>query len=129
MLVLGRTVRIFALTRQVDVRAGADVLAQRVRRDVGIEPTSGAIFCFFNRKRTRVMLLVWDRNGYWMMAKRLERGSFERLDQRASHQELSREELIKLLSGIDTKTSMFRPHFPRDLRIQSRGGVARAGAT
>jgi transposase len=120
MLRLPPTVRVFVATRPVSASAGADVLAQRVRSDIGNEPSSADIYCFFNRRRTRVKLLVWDRNGYWVLSKRLERGRFEQVDSRAPHLELSRSELVNLLSGIDTKTSRFRAHFAREVRIHSR---------
>lgn len=44
------------------------------------EPLSGHVFCFFNRRRDRGKLLVWERDGCWLLYKRLETGTFAVLD-------------------------------------------------
>jgi hypothetical protein len=122
MLRLPCSVRIFAVTRPIHFSTDIDGLVQRVRAEVRADPFNGDLFCFFNLRRTRVKLLVWDHNGFWVLCKRLERGRFERLDSRAPLLELTREDLVNLLIGIDTKTRRFRGHFLRELRIDSRAG-------
>jgi transposase len=120
MLILSRTARVFARTRAVNFSMRADGLVQLVRDELGADPFNEDVFCFFNVRRNRVFLLVWDRNGFWVMSKRLERGRFEQLDSRTSWLELAREDLVRLLAGIDTKSARFRSNFVRDVRIQSR---------
>jgi len=120
MLRLPRAVRIFVATRPAHAAAGADSLVRRVREELGEDAFSGNLFCFFSRRRTKVKLLVWDSNGFWIFSKRLERGRFEQLDSRSSWVELTREELVMLLAGIDTKNSKFRPGFAREIRLVSR---------
>jgi transposase len=129
MLRLPRSVRVFVSTRPVHCSTEADGLVRRVREDIGEDPYSGNLFCFFDRRRTRVKLFVWDRNGFWLFNKRLERGRFERLDSRAPGIEISREQLVMLLSGIDTNTSRFRRYFSREVRIASRASDGRSRAT
>ncbi len=120
MLSLSSNQRIFAATSPVDFRKGFDGLVAIVRASFGEDPFSGNLFCFFNRRRDRVKLLVWDRNGFWLFYKRLERGTFERVVGAASRVELDRAQMSMLLEGIDTKKTSFRRHFARDVRIQAR---------
>jgi transposase len=120
MLSLSPRVRIFAASEAVDFRKGFDGLVQIVRDGFGEDPFAGNMFCFFNRRRDRVKILAWDRNGFWLHCKRLERGTFERLDGGAARIELDRAQMAMLLEGIDSKSSRFRRHFSRDVRISPR---------
>jgi transposase len=126
MLSLASNTRIFAATSAIDFRRGFDGLVQIVRDEFGEDPFGGALFCFFNRRRDRVKLLVWDRNGFWLFYKRLERGTFERVDGATVRVEIDRARLSMLLEGIDLKKSRFRRHFAREVRIESRDDDARS---
>jgi transposase len=120
MLTIHSRVRIFAAVEPVDFRKGFDGLVQIVRDGFREDPFGGDLFCFFNRRRDRVKVLVWDRNGFWLHYKRLERGTFERLQGRGVRIEIDRAQMSMLLEGIDTRKSSFRRHFERDVRIPSR---------
>lgn len=120
MLRLPKTARVFVWTRPVRPGAGVDRLVQIIRADLGVESFPDHFFCFFNVHRDRVKILVWDRNGFWILSKRLERGRFETLDTRVRLMEISREQLVMLLSGIGIRTKKFLPHFVRDVRIDRR---------
>ena len=52
---------------------------------------------FFNRRRDRVKLLVWERGGFWLLYKRLEAGTFAEVER----SEISARELFLLLEGIE----------------------------
>lgn len=120
MLTIHSRVRIFAAVEPVDFRKGFDGLVQIVRDGFREDPFGGHLFCFFNRRRDRVKVLVWDRNGFWLHYKRLERGTFERLQGCGVRIEIDRAQMSMLLEGIDTRKSSFRRHFQRDVRIESR---------
>ena len=121
MLSLPSSVRIFAAREAVDFRKGFDGLCALVRDGFGDDPFSGEFFLFFNRRRDRVKLLVWDRNGFWLFTKRLERGTFERIEVGEGRRvEIDRARLSMLLEGIDVRRAKFRRHFARDVRIQAR---------
>ncbi|MCY2961746.1 MAG: IS66 family insertion sequence element accessory protein TnpB [Planctomycetota bacterium] len=120
MLSLSTRVRIFAATEPIDFRKGFDGLVQIVRDGFGEDPFAGDLFCFFNRRRDRVKVLVWDRNGFWLHYKRLERGTFERIEGGSKRIELDRARMAMLLEGIDTKSTRFRRCFARDVRIGDR---------
>jgi transposase len=121
MLSLPASVRIFAAREAVDFRKGFDGLVAIVRDGFGDDPFSGQFFLFFNRRRDRVKLLLWDRNGFWLFYKRLERGTFERIETGGGPRvEIDRARLSMLLEGIDARRSKFRRYFVREVRINAR---------
>ncbi len=96
--------RIFAYTKPTDMRKSFDgllVLVQQVFRDE--DPHSGSLFVFVNRRGNLVKALLWDRTGFALYAKRLERGRFV-FPGRAESQELSEKALRFLLDGIPLGT-------------------------
>jgi transposase len=120
MLSLSPRVRVFASSGAIDFRKGFDGLVQIVRDRFELDPFTGDCFVFFNRRRDRVKLLVWDRNGFWLYYKRLERGTFERVDARGPRVEIDRTKLAILLEGIDLKRGKLRQHFADDIRARAR---------
>jgi transposase len=121
VLSLPPSVRIFIARDAVDCRKSHDGLHALVRDHFGDDPMSGHLFVFFNRQRDRVKVLVWDRNGYWLFYKRLERGTFRVLTSAAEKRvEAKRAELMLLLEGIDLEKGKYRPHFADGIRIGKR---------
>lgn len=76
MLSLPEPVHIFLCTQAVDMRKGFDSLAALVQTELGENPLSGHLFVFKSRRGNRLKLLLWDRDGYCLVYKRLERGTF-----------------------------------------------------
>jgi len=76
MLSLTSGLRVYAALGATDLRKSYDTLAEEVRRVIGEDPLSGALFVFCNRARNRIKVLVFERGGYWLIARRLERGTF-----------------------------------------------------
>ena len=74
MLTLPAAVRIYVAAEAVDLRRGFDGLAAATRSLIRQDPLNGHLFVFLNRRKTRIKLLVWDRTGYVLLYKRLERG-------------------------------------------------------
>ncbi len=64
MLSLPSALRIFLAAEPTDMRKGFDGLAQLVRERVAEDPLSGHLFVFRNRRRDRVKILYWDRDGF-----------------------------------------------------------------
>ena len=77
MLTLPPSVKVWAATEPVDCRKSFTGLSTLVRSTLKLDPLSGHVFCFFNRSGDQVRLLYWDRSGYCVVAKRLERGRFK----------------------------------------------------
>lgn len=104
MLSLPPSVRIFVAVGPTDMRKSFGGLAGEALQVLEQDPLSGHLFVFFNRRRTLVKILYWDRNGFCLVAKRLERGTFG-LPEAAERGgvEMEAAELGLLLEGIDLR--------------------------
>jgi transposase len=105
------TVRVFVAVAAADLRKGFDGLAQLVREGIEQDPLSGHFFVFANRRRDRVKILYWDRDGYAVWMKRLEKGTFRWPSPGGDHVEWTGVELAAMLGGIDLKDTKRRPRF------------------
>ncbi len=111
MLNLPSAARIFVAREPADMRKGFDGLSSLVIDVIDEDPQSGHVFCFFNKRRDRVKLLVWDRSGYWLLYKRIEHGRFRVYDQVSDDKnsfEMRAVDLSLLLEGIDLRGSRRR---------------------
>lgn len=70
------TVRIFVCTERQDMRRSFDGLALAVKERLELDPQSGALFVFANKRGNRAKVLWFDRNGYCILYKRLHRAHF-----------------------------------------------------
>jgi transposase len=97
------TGRIFVVLGATDMRKSFDTLSGVVRDRLGAEPTDRDTFVFCNQHRTRLRILVYDESGVWVLAKRLDRGTFSwPTAERGEHGvEYRVEQLILLLRGFD----------------------------
>ena len=68
--------RIFIAVEPIDMRAGVNTLCALVAERLKETAQSGALFVFTNKRRRLIKVLYWDGTGMWMMAKRLEQGTF-----------------------------------------------------
>ena len=92
--------RIFAYTEPTDMRKSFQGLLALVQQIFCNEdPYSGDLFAFVNRRGNYVKILAWDRTGFMLFAKKLERGRFVFPGESAS-QELSDKALRFILDGI-----------------------------
>ena len=69
MLTLPASVRVFVARGATDLRRSFDRLSAQVQEVLRQDPLSGHVFVFFNRQRNRVKLLVWERDGFWLLYK------------------------------------------------------------
>jgi transposase len=67
---------IYCATAPVDLRRSFDGLAAAAKQSLGKDPRGGALFLFVNKAGNRLKALWWDRTGYCLLYKRLERGTF-----------------------------------------------------
>ena len=106
-------VRVFLCTSRTDMRKGFDTLAVLVREGLGYDPLSGHLFLFIGRRRDRLKILYWDRDGYALWYKRLETGTFRMPVAKpdAASVELKASELAMLLEGIDLRSIKRRKRF------------------
>jgi len=108
------SVRLFLATRVVDGRKGPDSLMTLVRDVLGEDIFDGHLFIFFTRRRDRVRIVYWDRNGIAMWTKRLERGRFrfqQASDEAIEVRTIEAAELGLILEGIDLERARRRPRW------------------
>jgi transposase len=91
--------RIFAYTKPTDMRKSFNGLLALVQRVFTEDPYSGNLFVFVNRRGNYVKILAWDRTGFSLFAKKLERGRFL-FPSDAVSQELTERSLRFILDGI-----------------------------
>ena len=108
-------VRIFLCTTPTRMNYSFDRLMGRAEEIFGQDPTSGHLFLFLNRDRDRIKILFWDRDGFCIWYKRLERGTFQLLTATndAEGIELEYSQLVKLLGGLDLRTGRRRRRYRR----------------
>jgi transposase len=110
MLSLPPSVAIWVCTVPVDMRKQHEGLCGVAMSVLGLDPMSGHVMLFFNRAHDRVKLLWWDRGGFALLYKRLERGTFQ--FPRAVHGKQSVKidagELGLILEGIDLRGARWR---------------------
>jgi transposase len=114
MIMLPSAVRIFLCTRATDLRKSFDGLTGLVEECFGQDPLTGHLFLFLNRRRDRLKILYFDRDGLAIWYKRLEVGSFQMPQAVGSDGvELQPAQLAMLLSGIDLCSARQRKRFQR----------------
>jgi transposase len=117
MLSLPPSVRILLAREPADMRKGFDGLAQLVQSVLKEDPLSGHLFVFRNRRGDRVKLLLWDNDGYLIVYKRLEKGTFRfpaPSDAEATSVAVKATDLIMLLDGVDLQSVRRRPRYVRE---------------
>lgn len=84
-----------------DMRKSIDSLSIMVSAHLNQDPFSGHLFVFCNRNRTILKILYWDRNGFCLWHKRLEKDRFSWPQSASQVEEISLRELRWLIEGLD----------------------------
>ena len=115
MISLPHTVRVFLHAPATDLRKGFDALSGLVTTAFSQDPTSGHLFLFVNRRRDRLKILYWDRDGLAIWYKRLETGSFQlpAINCDTPSIEMTSTQLTLILSGIDLRSARQRKRYQR----------------
>lgn len=116
MLSLPTSVRIYLARGATDMRKSIDGLAAVTKDVLEHEPMSRHLFVFCNGRRDRIKILYWERSGFWLLHKRLERGTFAwplPADSDAKQIELSSSDLAALLGGLDLANARRRRWYSR----------------
>lgn len=101
--------RIFLCRQACDMRRSFDRLACMVVEELGTDPLCGDLFLFINSRGHMLKCLYWDRDGYAIWYKRLERGKFIRPS--VAGAELTQADLLHLLSGMEVKVVRSQPRY------------------
>ncbi len=115
MIHLPASVRVYLCLSSCDMRRSFDGLHALVRDHLQLDAFAGHLYLFANKRRDRVKLLYWDRDGFAIWAKRLEEGSYviPAGEHDNPHFEITVEELGALLSGIDLSSATRRKRYRR----------------
>lgn len=115
MIHLPASVRVYLCLTPCDMRKSFDSLHALVRDTLELDAFAGHLFVFASRRRDRVKILYWDRDGFAIWAKRLEEGTYTiPSGEPGSRQfEITVEELGALLSGIDLSTAQRKKRYRR----------------
>ena len=104
--------RVYLFSKPIDMRCGFDRLSELARGETSQSPLSGNLFVFFGRGYRRVKILMWERDGYWLLYKRLEAGTFK-IESRDGYEELTGVDLKMLLGGMDLSRIKLRKEVER----------------
>ena len=101
MIGISGKLRFYLYREPTDMRKSFDGLHGIIRRELAQSPRSGDVFLFVNRRQDRIKLMVWDRDGFWIHYKRLEKGQFHPPSVIDDSSEIHYEDLLLMLEGID----------------------------
>jgi transposase len=103
MMRVDRTAKVYLAVGATDLRKAINGLAILAQQQMGQDPFGGGYFAFSNRARNRIKVLYWDRNGFCLWQKRLERDRFRWPKNAAEVMELDGRQLEWLLAGLDVR--------------------------
>lgn len=93
----------------IDFRQQIDGLVMLISNHLQLNPTSGQIFLFRNRHANKIKMLFWERNGFWLCYKRLEKGKLKFPNPNDAVMHLTNDELSWLLTGLDFEKQTLLP--------------------
>jgi transposase len=116
MIHLPASVRVYLCLTACDMRKSFDGLHALVREYLELDAFAGHLFVFASRRRDRIKILYWDRDGFAVWSKRLEAGTYavpwgQGGEER--RREITAQELGALLSGIDLQQATRRQRYGR----------------
>jgi len=116
MIHLPASVRVYVCLTPCDMRKSFDSLHALVREHLELDAFAGHLFVFASRRKDRVKILYWDRDGFALWSKRLEEGTYampSASDAAERRREVTTQELAALLSGIDLQQAARRKRYHR----------------
>jgi transposase len=125
VLTLPRSVRIYISSGPTDMRRSIDGLMSIVKDELEGDVYSGHLYVFVSRRADRVKILTWDKGGFVLYYKRLERGMFRlpHIDPSTMAVEIDATQLSMLLDGIDySRVRRPKPWMPAEQKIDGSSG-------
>jgi transposase len=117
MLSFPGSLRIYVSVEPCDMRKSFNGLYALAEDTLKVDPRSGALFVFCNKRRNRIKILYFDGTGLWVMAKRLEQGTFswpKAAESGKAKLNLTPEALAMLTDGIDLRDGCRRAWYERE---------------
>lgn len=113
MFSLGSSHSYYLYGSPVDMRKGFDGLCGLVRNELDREPSSGEVYIFLNRNRNLLKLLHWERDGFVIYYKRLEKGTFTPPMGLSGSGTVRWPDLVLMVEGIEVEKSRQKPRYQR----------------
>ena len=114
MFELNATRTVYLHHSAIDFRKSISGLASLVEHGLGLNAFANAVFVFANRRRDRIKILGWDVNGFWLLHKRLEQGTFAwPTEPDIAPVEMGSADLLLLLAGTDLSHTRRRRWYER----------------
>ena len=101
MLIPYENKKIFIASKPVDFRLSIDGLSTFIQREVKSNLHDGSIYVFYNKNRDKIKCLFWDRNGFVLYYKRLDKCKFKMKKMLHEVENITASELDVLLSGFE----------------------------
>lgn len=93
---------IYLCVRPVDFRKGIYGLVNLIKYEINDEPFSGSLFIFTNKNRRNIKVIYWDKTGFAMWTKILEKEKFPwPKNSQLNKMTLNQEQFYWILSGIN----------------------------
>jgi len=109
MLVPYENRQIFIASAPIDFRMSIDGLSHFIQKQKGTHIHDGSIYVFYNKNKDKIKCLFWDRNGFVLYYKRLDKCTFKIKKMLSSIESISPNELEILLSGFDNENIEKKP--------------------
>ena len=93
--------RIFVRPGTTDLRKAVNGLSAIVQENMKQDPFSGSVYIFCSRDRKLLKAVYWDKTGFWLSQKRLEKDRYPWPQDEGEARELTAEQLQMLFAGID----------------------------
>lgn len=101
MLIPYENKQIFIASQPIDFRMSIDGLSTFIQKEHNAHLHDGSIYVFYNKHRDKIKCLFWDRNGFVLYYKRLDKCKFKMNKMLHEVENITAEELERLLSGFD----------------------------
>ena len=102
MLKLSEEIKLYVLSKPVDMRKSIDGLTFLVTDMMTVSPQSNSLFIFYNKAKDKVKAIYWHKNGFVLLYKRLESGRFKiKCSLEQTYAEINSHQLDWLLAGLD----------------------------
>ncbi len=111
-------VQVYLALGPTDLRNNIDGLSIMIEKNFNLDPFSASMFVFCNRKRDKLKILFWDKNGFWLYYRRPEKGTFQwpQKEDKNKTLKVSEQQLSWLLDGLSLcESSAHSPVLKRKL--------------
>ena len=105
------SINVYLALGSTDMRKAVNGLSLLVEQAMGLNPFSGDLFVFCNRRQNIIKILYWDNNGFALWLKRLEEHRFKWPQRPEQVLAISRKQLNWLLAGLDLTSAHQRLYY------------------